>query len=106
MTHALLDYLKQKELQNNELVFPECLLHFNHKNVTRVEHTTSGSIRIISKPVFVGHNIVFEITVEEMGQELWQLREKRGPFKFEELEFDSTNLVMKKEQEVWSDTVY
>ena len=90
MTHALLDYLKQKEQQHKELVFPDCLLHFNYKNVTRVEHTTSGSIRISPKPV-----LVFDMTVEETGKVLWELREKLGQFKFEEIEFNMNDYVMK-----------
>ena len=53
-----------------------------------MEITTSVFIRI--KPI-----LVIEITAEEASPEMCQLREKLGPFNFEELELDSTDKLSK-----------
>jgi len=35
VTHALFEFLMKKENDNGNLVFPDCLMHFNHKGQTR-----------------------------------------------------------------------
>ena len=67
-------------------MFPDCLLHFNHRNVTRVEHTTSGSIRLKPLPI-----LVFDVSVDDLGQDLWQFREKLGPYVVENIESVTNN---------------